>query len=70
MKENVGWRHGSAIKSTHCSCRGPRFDPQLSHYDSQPSLTPTPGHLTLSDSMGTRHIDMHVGKTLIHIKEP
>ena len=35
---NRGWRHGSAIKSTDCSSRGPEFNSQKPHGGSQPSV--------------------------------
>jgi hypothetical protein len=33
-----GWRDGSAVKSTDCSSRGPEFNSQQPHGDSQPSI--------------------------------
>jgi hypothetical protein len=33
-----GWRHGSVIKSTNCSSRGPEFNSQQPHGGSQPSV--------------------------------
>ena len=36
------WSHGSAVKSTDCSCRRPRFSSQHTHSSSQPSVTPVP----------------------------
>jgi len=33
-----GWRDGSAVKSTDCSSRGPEFNSQQPHGDSQPSV--------------------------------
>jgi hypothetical protein len=52
-----GWRDGSAVKNTFCSCRGPEFGPQhLQHGDSE-------------DLMGTvdaqpycRHSHIHINK--------
>ncbi|EDL33708.1 mCG148147 [Mus musculus] len=39
LKENnVGWRDGSVVKSTDCSCRGPEFNSQQPHGGSQPSV--------------------------------
>jgi hypothetical protein len=35
-----GWRGGSAVKSTGCSSRGPRFNSQQPHGSSQLSVTP------------------------------
>jgi hypothetical protein len=34
-----GWRHGSVVKSTDCSSRGPEFKSQQPHGGSQPSVT-------------------------------
>jgi hypothetical protein len=34
----VGWRAGSAVKSTDCSSRGPEFNSQQPHGGSQPSV--------------------------------
>jgi hypothetical protein len=33
-----GWRDGSALMSTDCSSRGPEFNSQQLHGDSQPSV--------------------------------
>jgi hypothetical protein len=33
-----GWRDGSAVKSTNCFSRGPEFNSQQPHGDSQPSV--------------------------------
>jgi hypothetical protein len=33
-----GWRDGSAVKSTDCSCKGPEFKSQQPHGGSQPSV--------------------------------
>jgi hypothetical protein len=35
---NEGWRDGSAVKSTDCSSRGPKFNSQQPHGGSQPSV--------------------------------
>lgn len=35
-----GWRDGSGVKSSCCSSRRPKMDPQHPHGSSQPSLTP------------------------------
>ena len=37
-KQVLGWRDGSAVKSTDCSFRGPEFNSQQSHVGSQPSV--------------------------------
>jgi hypothetical protein len=37
-KRAGGWRDGSAVKSTDCSSRGPEFNSQQPHSDSQPSV--------------------------------
>jgi hypothetical protein len=34
-----GWRHGSVVKSTDCSSRGPEFKSQQPYGGSQPSVT-------------------------------
>jgi hypothetical protein len=34
----LGWRDGSAIKSTDCSSKGPEFKSQQPHGGSQPSV--------------------------------
>jgi hypothetical protein len=33
-----GWRDGSVVKSTECSCEGPEFKSQQPHGGSQPSV--------------------------------
>jgi hypothetical protein len=35
---NILWRDGSAIKRTDCSSRGPEFNSQQPHHDSQLSV--------------------------------
>jgi hypothetical protein len=35
----MGWRDGSAVKSTNCSFEGPEFKSQHPHGGSQPSVT-------------------------------
>jgi hypothetical protein len=42
-----GWRDGSVVQSTCCSCRGPRFSSQPLHYGSQLFITLVPGDLIL-----------------------
>ena len=37
-KKKWAWRDGSAVRSTHCSSRGPEFNSQQPHGDSQPSV--------------------------------
>jgi hypothetical protein len=37
-KWEMGWRDGSAVKSTDCSSRGPEFKSQQTHGASQPSV--------------------------------
>jgi len=39
----VGWRDGSAVKSTDRSSRGPEFKSQQPHGGSQPSGMPSSG---------------------------
>jgi hypothetical protein len=34
----LGWRDGSVVKSTDCSCKGPEFNSQQPHGGSQPSV--------------------------------
>ena len=34
----MGWRDGSAVKSTDCSSEGPEFKSQKSHGGSQPFI--------------------------------
>jgi hypothetical protein len=34
----LGWRDGSVVKSTDCSSKGPEFNSQQPHGDSQPSV--------------------------------
>jgi hypothetical protein len=51
-----GWRDGSVDKSTDCSSRGPVFNSQQSHDDSQPSIMgpmPSSGVSENSDSVLT-----------------
>jgi hypothetical protein len=36
--KNTGWRHGSAVKSTDYSSKGPEFNSQQPHGGSQPSV--------------------------------
>jgi hypothetical protein len=43
-----GWRDGSAVKSTGCPSKGPRFNSQNPYDSSQMSLTPVPGDPTPS----------------------
>jgi hypothetical protein len=33
-----GWRDGSEVENTDCSSRGPEFNSQQPHYNSQPSI--------------------------------
>jgi hypothetical protein len=48
-----GWKEGSAVKSTVCSCRIHGFSSQHPHSVSQPSVTPVPEALTpSSDFLG------------------
>ena len=35
---DLGWRDGSAVKSTDCSSKGPEFKSQQPHGGSQPSV--------------------------------
>jgi hypothetical protein len=37
-KTKMGWRDGSAVKSTGCSSRSPEFNSQQPHGGSQPSV--------------------------------
>jgi hypothetical protein len=36
--KNLGWRDGSAVKSTDCSSEGPEFKSQQQHGGSQPPV--------------------------------
>jgi hypothetical protein len=38
LKRGLGWRDGSAVKSTDCSSKGPEFNSQQLHGGSQPSV--------------------------------
>ena len=63
----VGLGVGSGVKGTDCSCRGPGFNSQHSHGDSQPSATPFAGdQISSSDfrvhQAHTRYTDKHVEK--------
>lgn len=53
-KTNTGiLERGPEVKSTFCSCREPRFCPQLPHGSSQPPMAPVPGDpWCLLSSMG------------------
>lgn len=42
-KHNIGRKDGSAVKSTCCFCRGPRFNTQHPRGISQPTVIPVPG---------------------------
>jgi hypothetical protein len=75
------WRDGSAVKSSGCSLRGPRFDFQQLH-GSSPSIYPIPGInlRPFSDLFGPQacmrypsihpsiHPYIHTYETLINIK--
>ena len=50
-KDSLGLRDDSVVKSTGCSSRGPRFEPQHPHVGSQPSITPAPGDLVTSSGL-------------------
>lgn len=71
--DSRAWRDGLVVQSTGGSGRGPGFDSQHPYGGSQ--LSVPPGSVTLSpllDPKGIRHthtwsIDIHTGKTLIHI---
>jgi hypothetical protein len=73
-KRKAGGSDGSVIKSTGCFCKGPRFDSQLPHGSSQPSVTVTPAldpTFSLPASMGatrSRRTEIHAGQTLIYTK--
>lgn len=70
----LGWRIGSGVKSTYCSCRGPEFKSQYPHGVSQPPVTPVMG-----DPMPNSHLqehcsirfttDIHAGQTTINVKK-
>lgn len=58
----------SGDKSSDCSFRGPKFDSQHPHGDSELPVTPVSGHpVSFPTSSGTRHIfgaQTDTGKTL------
>lgn len=68
--EHRGWSlDGSEVKTTCCSCRGPRFSSQHPHGGSKPSVTPVLQNLVPSSDLfkhqaGSWCIYTHVG---IHI---
>lgn len=49
------------LKSTHCSCSGPDFDPEHQDLTSQLCVTQVLGYLvsSLLVSLGTRHYAVH-----------
>lgn len=59
MKDK-GWRNGSMVKSTYCSCRKPGFDFQHLSSSSQPPVTQVPE--TLLPSSG-----LHRCNHMVHI---
>jgi hypothetical protein len=40
----MGWRDGSAVKSTDCSSTSPEFNPQQTRGGSQPSVMGSDAH--------------------------
>jgi hypothetical protein len=68
-----GWRDGSTVKNTDYSSRGPGFNFQNVHDNQQPSITLVPENpASSSDLLGhctMWYTDIHVSKTLIHIKK-
>ena len=62
-KYEVGWRDGSEVKSAGCSPRGPEFNSQHPHGDSQPSI------MTLVSSSGIQ-VYTHTGRILYIINKP
>ena len=46
-----GWRHGSAVTNTSCSCEGSGFNSQKPRCDSQPLAIPVPGDAVLSSDL-------------------
>ena len=66
----LGWRDGSVVKSTGCSCRGPGFASQHPHGGSELPVTPVPGDRIHSsdchrDQAHMNGTDTQAGKTLI-----
>jgi hypothetical protein len=59
-KTPVGWRDGSAVKSTDCSSRGPEFNFQQPHGGSQPSV--------MGSVMPSSGVSEDSYKALIYIK--
>lgn len=55
-REQRGWRDGSAIKNTCCSCRGPYQIQFLAHRGSYPSIIPVPDPTLPLVSMAQTHI--------------
>ena len=55
---NHGWRDGSAVNNSYCSCKEPRFESQHPHGSSQPSVTQVPGNMT--SCVHTVHINLCV----------
>lgn len=51
----LGWRDGSVLTSSGCSCRDPKFDCQHPQWLQPPSVTPVPDAMLLLASGRTRH---------------
>lgn len=62
----LGWRDGSILTSSGCSCRDPKFDCQHPQWPQPPSVTPVPDAMLLLASGRTRHTG-GAGKTAIYI---
>jgi hypothetical protein len=50
-QKGEGWRDGSAVKNTCCSCKGLGFSSQLPEDGSQPLVTPALGCLMTSSHL-------------------
>ena len=64
-----GWGDGSEVKSTCCSCRGPRFSSQRPHGGPQPSVTPVPGDPSSPLKELTHMIHAHTHTQKMHFKK-
>ena len=62
MSNKQGWRDGSEVKSTDCSSRGPEFNSQQPHGDSQPSIMRS-GTLFLHASIHGRNVVYIINKS-------
>lgn len=62
------WRNGSKVRSTGYSSKGPRFDSYYAEGCSKTFVTTVPGNpISFLASLGTKHTDVHAGKTVMHL---